>query len=236
MKRVLALSLIFTALSSPTFAEAVLRDNSVVFAFIDGRLNPSTSASFIVNRHSVTEGQPSEINDNEVLPSLVGRSKMTHLLNGRPLVFTEFDIIAGRHKSSPVVDALASWGYDTRGVPAEMNFALEGTLVFTSSEGPSFTCKNVAVAQTSIGLRNRWYVFSQYPRGTSFGVEYTNIICTAKDGLNYEYQISHLNFFGIPTNRFAVADGIFVPGFVGHPFPVKKDVLQPSDINIEVRR
>lgn len=218
MKNLFSFSLvILLALSPSAFAWSILRDNKVIFSLIDLQMNSTAVASFGVARHSITNGQPCGIKDNAFLPATVGSFNKV-LLNDLPLIDTQFEIFAGRHKSAQVYNDLMAWGYDTVGVPTQMNFAVEGTLSFTSSKkGMTLLCKDIALSQTGVGLSNRWYVFSKYGTGTYLGVRYTNILCTDQNGVNYKLQISNPTFY--ENNGFIVADGIYLRGYGIVPVP-----------------
>lgn len=168
---------VLLAMCSTGLADPVLQKNEMILAVcMDSKPQP---ASFFVTRHSVTPGQPFETRDNEFLP-ITARSTSRYF-------FTEFYVYSGRHKSQQVYQDLTQWGYDTGGFPNEMNFAIEGTLRFSPSEGQNLECKNIALAQGSKGLANVWYVFSH--NGNNSYWRTANLLCTNQDGMSKKYKI-----------------------------------------------
>lgn len=197
MKRISLGIAILSAWSLTAFANTEIQQNKISFIHPQ---DPSSSAAdlFLVERHSVTINQPSSIKDQSLL---------THWFtpagkNGNSK--TVFWIKSGRHKSHGVFNDIKQWGYNTVGMPTEMNFAVEGKLRFTLFNDHTYLCKKVVLAQTSKGLNEIWYVFSLYGSGKYQGLRYSNVICNnTSSGLIREFRIvseSHHSFSIIPQS------------------------------------
>lgn len=163
----------FLLLSSMAFGGTILRTNEVRIAL--GSIDQKAPVSFLVQRHSVTDGQPFETKDNTLLPASVARLDSQRLE-------TTMEILSGRHKSRKVYDDLLTWGVMPASLPTdEMNFAVEGTLVLKPSPEETYTCEHVVLSQTGHGLRNPWYILSTDGNSYSWGTYYTKLNCFNKD-------------------------------------------------------
>jgi len=197
MKKILLfLSLVTLSLVSlSSFAWKVIRENDVVLYYpvnTSCRYMLCEPASFLVTRHSVTAEQPFDITEDNFLPS--GIPHYWYDYSGNTWGRVEFSVFSGRHKSATVLNDIIQWGYGLSNrtglnIPAEMNFAVEGTLTITPAPGQKFSCKNIVLAQTGKALENPWYIFSKQGYGMYHGRMFTDVACSTKEGYQQYFRI-----------------------------------------------
>lgn len=158
----LLVSLLALTLATPALA-VKQHDNQVFFD-----VNGLTAFSFTenaTNGHSITKGQP-----------YGGTTSGIKKESGHDQAYVV--VKAGRKNSS----TNAAWfktqagtgqtlACDSSGTyPNELNFAVQGTMVFTTTTGKVITCENVIVAQGHFGLNNNWWMASPTMKGAHVSI------------------------------------------------------------------